>query len=75
VHYDESNFNGNDVAEIWRSAQRRRSSDLYALFANLWRIRPHIKPFGLRLSHPLGYVGSLIWKLRAATRTVSRTTH
>jgi hypothetical protein len=75
VQYDESDFNGNDVAEIWRSAQRRRASDVYVLFANLSRIRPRIKPFGFQLSYPLGYVGSLIWKLRAATRIVSRTTH
>jgi hypothetical protein len=75
VQYDESDFNGNDIAEIWRSAQRRRSSDVYALFANLSRARPHIKPFGFRIQRPLGYARSLIWKLLAATGTVPRTTN
>ncbi len=75
MRYDKSDFNGNDVAEIWRSAQRRRSSDVYALFADLSRMRPRIKLFGFGLPHPLGYVGSLLWKLRAATRILSRTTH
>ncbi len=75
MQYAESDFNSSDAAEIWRNAQGRRSNDLYALFAGLWKIRPHFKSSGFLLPHPLGYVRSLIWKLRATARIVSRTTH
>jgi hypothetical protein len=37
------NPNDNDLAEVWRSAQRRRFDDLYLLLVRLLKHRPQLK--------------------------------
>jgi hypothetical protein len=52
VQHERHDLNGNDFAEIWRSAQRRRSDDVYFWFTYIFKKR-------IRFRSPNSYVGLL----------------
>jgi hypothetical protein len=43
LRHEEKYFNHDDLADVWRSAQRRRFDDLYVLLAQLFKHRPQLK--------------------------------
>jgi hypothetical protein len=66
--------NDDHLAEIWRSAQHRRTEELYFWFTHLFQRQPHLSSSEPRFRHRRR-AAALLWKLLEATRAVSRTTN
>jgi hypothetical protein len=73
MQHEQPDYGGDNLAEIWQSAQHRRTEDIYSWFAHLPGRRskssePRIRPL-------LRRGAAFIWKLLEATHAVSRATH
>ncbi|MGA2287110.1 hypothetical protein [Bradyrhizobium sp.] len=65
--------NDDHLAEIWRSAQHRRTEDLYFWFTHLFQRQLHLGYSEPRFRHARRRAAALLSKLLEATRAVSRT--
>jgi hypothetical protein len=72
MQHEQHDYEDDDLAVIWRSAQHRRSEDIYSWFTDfLERQRQRdFRPRYLRRR-----VAAFVWKLLEATHAVSRTTN
>jgi hypothetical protein len=43
MRHERHDFDHDDLAEIWRSAQHRRTEDVYSWFANIFKKRLQLK--------------------------------
>ena len=72
---DERDLGQGDLAEIWRSAQHRRTEDIYSWFTQFFerQEQPQSSESG-RPQYPQRRAAAWVWKLLEATHAVSRTT-
>jgi hypothetical protein len=52
-------FDDDDLAEIWRSAQHRRTEDIYSWFTHFFERRRKLKSTGGRPQHAQGHTSAL----------------
>jgi hypothetical protein len=64
-----------NLAEIWRSAQLRRTEDICSLFTHLDKRQPTLKSSASRPQYFARRALALIWRFLDAARAVSRATH
>jgi hypothetical protein len=43
MQHERHDLDGDDLAEIWRSAQHRRTEDVYSWFTNIFKKRQQLK--------------------------------
>jgi len=72
---DEHDYEGSNLAEIWQSAQHRRTEDIYSWFTHFFEIQRRPKSSDSRPQYPQRRAAALIWKLLEATHAVSRNTN
>jgi hypothetical protein len=63
------------LAQIWRSAQHRRTADIYYWFSHFFERHRPLKSSDSRLQYSQRRVTALVWKLLNAIRAVRRTVH
>jgi hypothetical protein len=69
-HSDEDN-----LAQIWRSAQHRRTGDIYFWFTHFFERRRQLKSSDPRPQFSQRRATALAWKLPNAIRAVRRAIH
>jgi hypothetical protein len=67
-HYDDD-----DLAQIWQSAQRRRTADIYSWFSQFVERHRQLKSSDSRPQY--SRATALVWKFLNAIRAVQRTVH
>jgi hypothetical protein len=72
MQHEQHRDSGGHLAEIWRSAQRRRTDDIYLLFTDFVETRQQLKSAEPRPRYSAGRFMSLMWKFLDATRARSR---
>jgi hypothetical protein len=72
MQHEEHGDSGNNLAEIWQSAQHRRTDDIYSLFTDFVETRRQLKSAEPRPRYSAGRFMSLMWKFLDATRAGSR---
>ena len=72
MQHEQHDYNDDDLADIWRGAQRRRTEYIYSLFTHFFerQRQPDFRP-----RYPRRRFAALVWKLLEATHAVSRTTN
>jgi hypothetical protein len=70
----EHEYDGDNLAEIWQSAQHRRTEDIYSWFTHFFERQRQPKSSNFRPRYPQRRVAALVWKLLETTHAVSRTT-
>jgi hypothetical protein len=65
----------NNLAEIWRSAQLRRTQDIRSLFTHSNKRQPTLKSPAFRPQYSARRALALLWRFLNAARAVSRATH
>lgn len=66
-------FDDDDLAELWQSAQHRRTEDIYSWLTHFFERQRQSRSSESRSRLPQRRAVALIWKLREAAHTVSRT--
>jgi hypothetical protein len=64
-----------DLAQIWQSAQRRRTADIYSWFSHFFERHRQLKSSDSRPQYSQRRATALVWKLLNAIRAVQRTVH
>lgn len=52
MQHKQRDYDDDDFAEIWRSAQHRRTEDIYLWFTHWFRRQRQLKPSDSRLRYP-----------------------
>jgi hypothetical protein len=68
-------YDGDNLAEIWQSAQHRRTEDIYSWFSNFFERQRRIESSESRPRYPQRRAAAFVWKLLEATHAVSQTTN
>jgi hypothetical protein len=53
MQHERRDYDDDNLAEVWRSAQHRRSDDIYFWFTHFLETRPQLKSSGGRDAFPL----------------------
>jgi hypothetical protein len=75
MQHEQHDFDDDDLAKIWRSAQHRRAEDIYSWLAHFFERRRRLKSLDARPQYPRRQATALVWKLLGATHVVSRSTN
>jgi hypothetical protein len=70
---EEHDCEGGNLADIWQSAQRRRTEDIFSWFTHFFERQR--RPSDTRPQYPQRRAATSVWKTLEATRAVSRTTN
>ena len=73
--HEQHGYEENNLADIWRSAQRRRTADIYSWFTHFFERHRQLKSSDPRPQFPQRRATALAWKLLNAIRAVRRTVH
>ena len=68
-------YDGDNLAVIWQSAQHRRTENLCSWFTDFFEIQRRPESSESRPQYPQRRAAAFVWKLLEATRAVSRTTN
>ena len=55
MQHEQHDYDGDNLAEIWRSAQHRRTEDIYSWFTHFLNKRWRLKLTGRRPQHALDH--------------------
>ena len=72
MQHKQRDYDDDDFSEIWRSAQHRRSEDIYFWFTHFFGRQRQLKPSDSRLRSSTTPQPLLVWKLLDASRAVWR---
>ena len=74
MQHEQHDYDGDNLAEIWQSAQHRRTEDIYSWLTRFFERQRQFKSSDFRPRYPQRRVAALVWKLLETTHAVSRTT-
>ena len=75
MQHERHHSDDDNLAQIWRSAQHRRTADIYSWFTHFFERHRQLKSSDPRSQFPQRRATALAWKLLNAIRAVRRTVH
>jgi hypothetical protein len=75
MQHEEHDYERGNLAEIWQSAQHRRSEDIYFWFTHFFGRQRQPKTSDSGPRNAQGRAAALVWKFLKATRRSSRATN
>jgi hypothetical protein len=59
MQHEQPDYDGDNLAEIWQSAQHRRTEDIYSWLTQFFERRQQLKSNGDRAQHAQGHTAAL----------------